>query len=109
MTDGREYLRGRYRGPLRRLPEDGAAPAAPDEATSRNRIDPMTENTAHCKRDQPEQAAFYTVKETAQHLRLCEKQIRRLIERGDLPAYRFGTALRIKKQAIDAYAEARRV
>lgn len=69
----------------------------------------MTENTAHCNRDHPEQAAFYTVKETAQHLRLCEKQIRRLIERGELPAHRFGTALRIKKQAIDAYAEARRV
>ena len=39
----------------------------------------MMENIAHCNRDQPEQAAaFYTVKETAQHLRLCEKQIRRL-------------------------------
>jgi excisionase family DNA binding protein len=69
----------------------------------------MTKNATQSDRDQPEQAAFYTVKETAQHLRLCEKQIRRLIERGDLPAYRFGTALRIKKQAIDAYAEARRV
>ena len=45
----------------------------------------MTENTAYCNGDQPEPAAFYTVKETAQHLRLCEKQIRRLIERGDYP------------------------
>jgi excisionase family DNA binding protein len=48
---------------------------------------------------------FYTVKETAQHLRLCEKQIRRLIEHGELPAYRFGAAVRIKKQDVDAYVQ----
>jgi excisionase family DNA binding protein len=35
--------------------------------------------------------------------------IRRLISRGELPAYRFGTALRIKKEHINAYAEARRI
>ena len=45
-----------------------------------------------------EQPGFLTVKETARYLRLCEKQVRRLIWRGELPAYRFGTALRIKKQ-----------
>jgi excisionase family DNA binding protein len=60
----------------------------------------MTKNTAQSDDDKAEQPGFYTVKETAQHLRLCEKQIRRLIERGELPAYRLGTALRIKKQAI---------
>jgi excisionase family DNA binding protein len=81
----------------------------PSGSQPRNRIDPMTENPAQCNRNQPEQAGFYTVKETAQHLRLCEKQVRRLIQRGELPAHRFGMALRIKKQAIDAYAEARRV
>ena len=48
---------------------------------------------------------FRTVKETAQHLRLCEKQIRRLIERGELPAYRFGGAIRIKKKEADAYVQ----
>ncbi len=69
----------------------------------------MAENTTQTNHDQPEQPGFCTVKEAAQHLRLCEKQIRRLIGRGELPAYRFGTALRIKRQAIDAYAEARRV
>jgi len=36
---------------------------------------------------------FLTVSETAQYRRLCEKQVRRLIWRGELPAYRFGTAL----------------
>jgi excisionase family DNA binding protein len=69
----------------------------------------MTKNTTQSDRDEREQPGFYSVKETAQHLRLCEKQIRRLIERGELPAHRFGTALRIKRQAIDAYVEARRV
>jgi excisionase family DNA binding protein len=53
--------------------------------------------------------AFQTVKETALYLRLCEKQVRRVISRGELPAYRFGTALRIKKEDVDAYAESRRI
>jgi excisionase family DNA binding protein len=69
----------------------------------------MTHNTTHNSREPLEQGCFYSVKETAEHLRLCEKQVRRLIERGELAAYRFGTAVRIKKQAIEAYIEARRV
>lgn len=59
--------------------------------------------------DSDQQPAYRTVKETARHLRLCEKHVRRLISRGELHAYRFGSALRIKKQDIDAYAEANRV
>ena len=59
--------------------------------------------------DETEDPCFRTVKETACYLRLCEKQVRRVISRGELPAYRFGTALRIKKEDIDAYAEARRI
>ena len=65
----------------------------------------MTENT----KAMLEKPDFCTVKETAQYLRLCEKQIRRLIERGELPAYRFGAALRIKKKDIDVYVEAQRI
>ena len=52
---------------------------------------------------------FHTVKETAKYLRLCEKQVRRLISRGELPAYRFGTALRIKREDIDTYVRAQQV
>jgi excisionase family DNA binding protein len=52
-----------------------------------------------------EHSGFHTVKETAWQLRLCEKQVRRLISRGELPAYRFGT----KKEHINAYAESRRI
>jgi excisionase family DNA binding protein len=59
--------------------------------------------------DKPEHPCFLTVKETASQLHLCEKQVRRLISRGELQAYRFGAAVRIKKKDIDSYAEARRI
>jgi excisionase family DNA binding protein len=65
----------------------------------------MTENTAQWDMTMPANPDFCTVKETAQHLRLCDKQIRRLIKRGELPAYRFGAAIRIKKTDIDAYVK----
>jgi excisionase family DNA binding protein len=55
------------------------------------------------------QAGFYTVNETAEYLRLCEKQVRRLIWRGELAAFRFGTALRINKADIAAYVASRRI
>jgi excisionase family DNA binding protein len=65
--------------------------------------------TRHTLSDQSEQTEFYTVSETARHLRLCEKQVRRLIWRGELPAFRFGTALRINKADIAAYVASRRI
>jgi hypothetical protein len=46
----------------------------------------MTEDRARWGQAMLDKVDFYTVKETAQHLRLCEKQIRRLIEHGELPA-----------------------
>jgi excisionase family DNA binding protein len=72
-------------------------------------MDPMRDSATQPNHEKPEQPDFHTVKETAKYLRLCEKQVRRLISRGDLAAYRFGTALRIKKEDIDAYAESRRI
>ena len=56
-----------------------------------------------------DQLSFLTVKEAAWYLRLCEKQVRRLISRGELLAYRFGTALRIKREDIDSYVEAQQL
>jgi excisionase family DNA binding protein len=58
---------------------------------------------------QPDQSEFYTVSETAQYLRLCEKQVRRLIWRGELMAFRFGTALRIHKSDIAAFVTGNRI
>ena len=63
----------------------------------------------NAKGDKPEEPAFQTVKETACYLRLSEKQVRRLIGSGQLVAYRFGTALRIKKVDIHDYAATRRI
>ena len=60
-------------------------------------------------RNEPTEPTFHTVKETAGYLHLCEKQVRRLISRGALPAYRFGTALRIKREDIDSYVSAQLV
>jgi hypothetical protein len=39
----------------------------------------MTENSTLSRRDDSEPPGFYKVRETAQYLRLCEKQVRRLI------------------------------
>jgi excisionase family DNA binding protein len=69
----------------------------------------MMENTAQLDKTTLKGVDFCTVKETAQHLRLCEKQIRRLIQRRELPAYRFGAAIRIMKKDIDAYVGAQRI
>ena len=66
----------------------------------------MTKNT---QPDESEPTEFYTVNETARYLHLCEKQVRRLIWRGELVAFRFGTALRITKSDIAAYVASRRI
>ena len=57
----------------------------------------------------PQAFNFLTVKEAAAHLRLCDKQVRRLIARGELPAHKFGRALRIGKDDIEAYVASRRL
>jgi len=69
----------------------------------------MRKNINSSGQEKTADPAFYTVKETAAYLRLCEKQVRRLISRGELPAYRFGTALRIKREDIDTYVRAQQV
>jgi excisionase family DNA binding protein len=69
----------------------------------------MSKDSNSFGHETPPDLAFHTVKETAGYLRLCEKQVRRLISRGELPAYRFGTALRIKRQDIDIYVGAQQV
>ena len=58
----------------------------------------MMESAISFDANKTEQPVFQTVKETAWYFHLCEKQVRRLISRGDPRAYRFGTAPRIKKK-----------
>ena len=58
---------------------------------------------------QPEQSNFYTDRETGHYMRLCEKQVRRLIWRGGvLP---FGSALRSgsNQEDIAAFVSSRRI
>ena len=69
----------------------------------------MTKDTSSFDRDEPTEPAFHTVKEASGYLHLCEKQVRRIIKRGDLRAYQFGTALRVKKEDIEAYVAAHQV
>lgn len=69
----------------------------------------MKQDTKSSGGDKPAEAGFYTIKETAEYLRLCEKQVRRLIAGRKLRAYRFGTALRIKREDRDAYVRAQQV
>lgn len=47
---------------------------------------------------------IYTVAQTAQYLKVCEKTVRRLIASNKLVASRIGgRSLRIQKENIDAY------
>jgi len=52
-----------------------------------------------------------TVQEVADAMRVSEKTVRRLIKRGDLPAYKVGDRgqLRVKERELEGYIEAQRV
>jgi len=52
---------------------------------------------------------LFTVEEVAERLKLSQKTIRRLIERGDLPAIRFDRVIRIKQADLEAFLEKRRL
>lgn len=69
----------------------------------------MAGNKKQIQGIQVEDNPFLTVKETAAHLHLCEKQVRHLINRGEIVAYSFGAAIRIKPEDRDTYVASRRV
>jgi excisionase family DNA binding protein len=46
---------------------------------------------------------MFTVKETAAKLKVSTRLIYKLVETGELLAYRIGTAIRIKQEDLDAY------
>ena len=48
---------------------------------------------------------LYTVAQTASYLKVCEKTVRRLIQRNTLIASKVGRAWRIKQEDIDAYLQ----
>jgi excisionase family DNA binding protein len=46
---------------------------------------------------------FFTVEEVADFLNVCTRTVRRWIERGELVAHRFGTAVRIAESDLRAF------
>lgn len=52
-----------------------------------------------------------TVPEVAEAMKVSEKTVRRLIKRGDLPAYRLGERgqLRVEERELERYVESQRV
>ena len=52
--------------------------------------------------------SLLTVKETAKILKLCTKSVRRMIERGDIPAHRLGRLVRIAPADLHAFLKLRR-
>jgi excisionase family DNA binding protein len=49
--------------------------------------------------------SFLTVKQVCENLQLSERKVRELIARGDLAAYKFDGALRVKEKDLEAYVE----
>jgi excisionase family DNA binding protein len=62
------------------------------------------------KRDGSIRAAlrFFTVSEVADFLDVSNRSVRRWIKSGELPAHRFGVAVRISEIDLRAFAAARR-
>ena len=45
----------------------------------------------------------FRIDETAEYLGVCERTIRRLINKGELPAFRIGRSLRIRKKDLQQF------
>lgn len=58
--------------------------------------------------DQPAVPALLTLDQTAEHLRVSTKSVRRWIEAGDLIAHRFGRQLRISDADLQTFIRIRR-
>jgi len=52
---------------------------------------------------------YVSPREAAERLSVATITVRRLIDAGDLPAYKVGKAVRIPVEAIDGYLEGRKV
>jgi len=57
----------------------------------------------------PAEGRFLTVSEAATRLQISAKTIRRLIDRGDLPALRIGHLIRIPEESFESFLKARQI
>ncbi len=53
----------------------------------------------------PKEKGFFTVKDIAEYLNLKDLAVYRLIQRGELPSYKFGRQIRVKKEDFDRFLE----
>ncbi len=53
--------------------------------------------------------SFYSIREIAEHLQVCDKTVRRWIESGDLVAHRIGRQWRIGATDLETFLKLRRV
>ena len=51
---------------------------------------------------------FYTSTDLAKYLKITQRTVYRLMERGDLPYYEIGRAKRFRKSDVEAYLERQR-
>lgn len=52
---------------------------------------------------------WLSTKEAARHLGIATATLYRLIDAGELPAYRIGRVIRLKQHEVDAFIEAARI
>ncbi len=48
---------------------------------------------------------FFTVRELAEYLRVCENTVRSRLARGEIEHYRIGNQIRIPQRSVDQYLE----
>jgi excisionase family DNA binding protein len=56
-----------------------------------------------------DEIAWLSTKEAARHLGIATATLYRLIDAGELPAYRFGRVIRLQQREVDAFIEAARI
>ena len=57
----------------------------------------------------PSEGRFLTVSEAATRLQVSAKTIRRLIDRGDLPALRIGHLIRIPEESFESFLKEQQI
>ena len=55
------------------------------------------------------EAWFSSLQDAAERINLHPRTLRRAIDAGDLPAYKFGSALRVRLDDLDAWAESKAI
>ena len=53
--------------------------------------------------------AWLSTRRAAQHLGITTRTLYRFIDRGEIPAYRFGRVIRLKQREVDAFIETHRI